>query len=105
MVSAQYKGPLPPPAMLSQYAQVVENAPERIMAEFEKNSDHIREMEKGALRASVSSERRAQWMSFFVLMLILAVVVYALSLGNTAFAGVGGLAFLGLSVKAFLSKK
>ena len=89
MVAAQFKGPLPHPAIMSQYGQLIENAPERIMKVFEENAAHVREMEKAALVAEASSDKRAQWMAFTVLMTVLGLIAYALYSGNVFFVGVG----------------
>ena len=105
MVAAQYQGPLPPPAMLLQYGQIIENAPERIMKVFEENAAHVREMEKAALVAEASSDKRAQWMAFAVLMSVLALVAYALYSGNVFFVGVSAVGVIVTAAAVIYGKR
>lgn len=105
VLAAQYKGPLPPPAMLSQYGQLIDNAPERIMKVFEENAAHVRDMEKVALVAEASSDKRAQWMSFIVLMTILSLIAYALYSGNVFFVGVGAVGAIATAAAFIYGKK
>lgn len=46
--------------------------PERIMAEFEKNSGHIREQEVKALQAQIQETKRGQYMAMAVIIIGLA---------------------------------
>jgi len=41
--AVKYSGPLPPPGLLQGYGDIEKSFPERIMADFEKNSQHFRE--------------------------------------------------------------
>lgn len=41
-----YQGPLPLPSIMEGYKNIDSSFPERIMKEFEKNSDHIIERER-----------------------------------------------------------
>ncbi len=105
VVAAQFKGPLPHPAIMSQYGQLIENAPERIMKVFEENAAHVREMEKAALVAEASSDKRSQWMAFTVLMSVIGIIAYALYSGNVFFVGVSAVAFIGTAVAFIYGKK
>lgn len=47
--SSSFRGPLPPPSVLSEYNQVVDNGAERIMKMAENQSTHRIELEKLAI--------------------------------------------------------
>lgn len=71
-VTNQYIGPLPPPAIMQGFREVDPSFPERIMAEFEKNSGHIREQEVKALQAQIQETKRGQYMAMAVIIIGLA---------------------------------
>lgn len=48
-LAERHSGPLPHPKILAQYGEVIPNAPERILAMAEAQSQHRREMEKEAM--------------------------------------------------------
>ena len=60
----QYEGPLPPPALFREFGQVVPTAPERILKQFELDSEHFRKISSKALDSETSSTARSQWMAF-----------------------------------------
>jgi uncharacterized membrane protein len=82
LVSARWQGPIPPPALIQQYNQVVENGAERIMRMAE--TAQVAEIEMG--RAWVAENRRGQWLGAAVSMvaLILAAALGAFGLYFTA---------------------
>lgn len=47
--SAFWQGPIPPPAVLREFGEIVPDAPERILRQWENESAHRRAMERGAL--------------------------------------------------------
>lgn len=49
--SVEYSGPLPPPAVLQRYDQVVPGAAERILRMAEGQSKHRQELEKTVVRS------------------------------------------------------
>lgn len=53
----QYKGPIPPPAMLKQFDQVVQGAAKQILDDAHAQSQHRREMEKIQVEAAISQGR------------------------------------------------
>jgi uncharacterized membrane protein len=55
--SRLYTGPLPPPEMLADYSNVIENGAERIFRQFEAQGDHRRELEMIVIR----SENARAW--------------------------------------------
>lgn len=102
LVAAAYKGPLPPPVMLSQYDQVCPGAAKKIIEDFTENTEHIRAMEKKDLESSITVMKRGQVMAFVLSIFLMGLAALSLWLGNTTFAGIAGISFLALVVKAFI---
>lgn len=100
-----YQGPIPAPSVMDAYARVDPSFPERIMRDFEKNSEHIRKNKEIELQASVDERRRGQWMAFFLSVLLLGIVGFSLWMGNITFAGISGVAFIGLLIRSFMAFK
>ena len=73
-MSARQQGPVPPPALIQQYNQAVENGAERIMRMAE--TAQAAEIELG--RAWVAENRRGQWLGAAV---SLAALMLAAALG------------------------
>lgn len=99
-----YKGPVPPPNIMEGYKHIDPSFPERIMREFEKNSEHIRELEREGLNATVARDKRGQICGFILALGLFAIVMFCLYLGNITFAGFGAVAFFGTMIQAFLPK-
>lgn len=59
---------------------------DRIIADFEKNSEYSREMEKRDLLARIERDKRGQYMALIVAILLLGIVAYSLYRGNITFA-------------------
>ena len=55
----QWSGPLPSPADLEKFNQIIPNGADRIVAMTEKEQDHRIEYEKIGLSATISESRRA----------------------------------------------
>lgn len=95
-----FSGPLPPPAMLSDYNNLVPRGAERILAMAEKQQDHRHEIEKRVIGGNVSAQVRGQYFAFFLALLIIVGAIYLIALGmpiwgfSTLIATIGGLAFV-----------
>jgi uncharacterized membrane protein len=85
LVSARWQGPIPPPALIQQYNEVIENGAERIMEMAEKAQ--AAEIEMG--RAWVAENRRGQMLGAAVSMaaLVLASTLGAFGLHSAAQLG------------------
>lgn len=59
-----FKGPIPPPEIFARYAEVIPDAPERILQVFEKDSAHARDIQVAALAAQASDNRRVHYMAW-----------------------------------------
>ncbi len=70
-----HAGPLPSPRTLKDYSKVLPEAPERIIGQFEKQSDHRMEMEKIVVKAQVGQSRTGQIMGYSVALLFLVAAV------------------------------
>lgn len=66
-VTNQYVGPLPPPEIMQGFGDINSSFPERIMLEFEKNSEHARGQEVKALQAQMRETERGQYMAMIVI--------------------------------------
>lgn len=67
-LSTSFSGPLPPPAQLKEYDNVVPGAAERIIALAENQSGHRQALEKQVVSGGVTRERNGQMMGFVVAM-------------------------------------
>lgn len=107
-VSTEFEGPLPPPAMLDGYNQVIPDGANRIMRMAESEAEHRRSVEKEVLAIQREdlwrerSERRlGQILAFVLCTIAILAGVYGVTqssgpAGQIAggFVGVGGLASL-----------
>lgn len=82
-----FRGPLPPPAMLREYKDIIPNGAERIMAMSEKEQEHRHTVTKTAVGGSVQKDKRGQWMAYSITLIILAIATFFAGKGQTVFAG------------------
>jgi uncharacterized membrane protein len=68
----QYSGPIPPPELLRQYDEVVENGAERLFAAFENQTQHRQGLERTVIGGGEARANRGQWMGFGLANLVLA---------------------------------
>ena len=99
-----FRGPLPPPDMMAQYAQVQPDLPERIMRLTESEAAHRHQMDVIALHAHNADFKRGQQYGLAAVVLVLIVVLVALLLGNPTVAGSIGTTTVGLVAIAFYRK-
>ncbi|WP_313698134.1 DUF2335 domain-containing protein [Pantoea sp.] len=82
-----FRGPLPPPAMLREYNEIVENGAERIMAKGEIEQSHRHAVKNKIVDGTLARDSRGQWMAFAITVLILVIAAVFAWKGNTVFAG------------------
>lgn len=82
LVSAEWRGPLPPPAVLREFDGIVENGAERIMRMAEAEQAHRHNTESTDLIQHAQALKRAQWSAVAVSVLAIAGAI------ATAMAGV-----------------
>ncbi len=73
-----WQGPLPPPAVLERFRDLVPDAPERIFAEWQKEAEHRRGLEKTSLAGNLLTIRIGQFGA-------IALVLVVLGLGGLGF--------------------
>lgn len=100
-----YQGPLPHPSIMEGYSRLDASYPERIMKDFEANSEHLRTMQKTAQLAEIDRDKRAQWMAYSLTIFLLIVLAYAIHKDSYIVGGISGLAFLGLVIKSFVAQR
>jgi uncharacterized membrane protein len=101
----QWKGPLPPPAVLREFDVLVPNGAERIFAQFEKESAHRRDCEEKQLKFLIRDSRIGQGLAGLYALCAFGVTAYAISIGANWVAGVlGGGTIVG-GIVAFLRQK
>jgi uncharacterized membrane protein len=64
--SVSFSGPLPPPALLAKYNEVIPNGAERIMAMAERQSAHREFLEKQVVAGNVASQARGSHYAFII---------------------------------------
>lgn len=87
IISRQYQGPIPSPELFRQYAEVIPDAPERILKVFEDDSSHVRDMQRNALQAQRDDSRRVHWMAFTLVAIGFGLSVLFASMGKDILAG------------------
>ncbi len=69
--SVTFSGPLPPPALLAKYNEVVTNGAERIMAMAERQSAHRESIEALVVAGNVASQKRGSIFAFILCLIAL----------------------------------
>jgi uncharacterized membrane protein len=104
IVSAQWSGPLPAPADLLAFNQIIQNGAERIMQMTELEQKHRISMESLQVKESAKAIKRGQWLGFVISLLCLGLAGW--STYNQAYWVAA--AFIGIPmasvVRAFLKK-
>lgn len=97
-------GPLPAPEDFQQYEDTCPGSSGRILTMAEKNQDHRHAMERDHLRFEYRLQARGQHLAITALIFMLAVIAFALWVGQPIAAGVlGGATILGV-VSMFLGR-
>lgn len=65
-VSQQWSGPLPPPAALEHFNQIIPNGAERIMAMVEREQAHRISEESSILKATIKDTARGHWIGLSI---------------------------------------
>ncbi len=86
--TVHWEAPLPPPALLEQYDQVVPGLARQIVEQAQGSESHIHDLKKNALTAAIEYSTRGQWMGFIALLAILGVSAFAIAMGAWWVAGI-----------------
>ena len=102
--AASFSGPLPPPAMYSEYERALPGSAERILVMAEKEQNHRIAWEETALGASVRETKLGQWLGFFIAVACIGAAIFLAVNGRDVVAGIAlGISAVGL-VGRFLGK-
>lgn len=95
--SQAWKGPLPPPAALQGYENIVPGAAARILTMAENNNDFLIEMDKEGLRSEYTERRLGQIFGFIIALVALLGSIWLGANGQESTASIiGGSTVLGL---------
>lgn len=87
-IAVSWEAPLPPPALLEQYDQIVPGLASEIVKRAEVEGGHLRHLDEAAFKAAVGYRTRGQWMGFGAVVGILGVSALALVEGAYWVAGI-----------------
>lgn len=82
IVAASYSGPLPPPAALERYEQVCPGAADRILKQWETQSQHRQALESAVVQSNVANSRRGQILGFLLAIGSLGIAAWLISSGQ-----------------------
>ena len=77
-IEATYEGPLPPVNTMEGYERLKPGATDILFTEFQKNSEHTRNMERLKIMSDAKSIQRGQYMAFVIALSLLVIIGYAL---------------------------
>jgi uncharacterized membrane protein len=101
VVAANWSGPLPPPAALAQFNEIIPNGAERIMSMVEQEQSHRIAMDRAALRAEVWDTLGGKALGAVMTLAAVAGAIY------TAFIGAHwavSVAIVGVPITALIGK-
>src|ERR1035437_9947708 len=83
--SSSFSGPIPPPALLEKYNEIIPNGAERILAMAEKQSTHREYLEKRVVDGNVANQTRGSYFAFIICLIAIIGGVWLIHGGmNTA---------------------
>lgn len=103
LVTAEWHGPLPPPSILRDFDDVVENGAERIMQAWEKETEHRHRLESRDLWLTGIDAIFGKLAALVFVLAALALTAYAISMGSEWVAVVLGSGVIGSVAWAFVS--
>ena len=86
--AASSSGPLPPPAMYSEYERALPGSAERILAMAEKEQDHRIKWEGIALNTSAREAKLGQWLGFAIAVACIGAAIFLAVSGHDVVAGI-----------------
>lgn len=99
VMAQQWSGPLPPPAALDQFNQIIPNGAERIMAMVEREQAHRIAEESAILQATIKDTARGHWIGLGIATLSISGAMFTAYIG--AHPGVS-VALVGLPLVAII---
>ena len=106
VVSAtHWEGPLPPPEVVERFEKILPGSLDRLLSNFERESDNRRAIEKAASEQYHVRAIRGQWLSFALTLVAFAVAALCAFLDQSAIGcAVVGITVLGI-VQAMMGGK
>lgn len=80
----QWSGPLPPPAALEHFNQIIPNGAERIMTMVEQEQAHRIKYESSGLEATIADTRRGHWLGSIISLAAVAGSIFTAYIGAPA---------------------
>lgn len=80
--SVQFQGPLPPPAILKEYDNVIPGGAERILAMAEKQQAHRQDLEKSVIESGVARETEGARFGFILYLASIIAGTWLISSGK-----------------------
>lgn len=100
-----FTGPMPPPDYLRQYNEIVPGAAKDILDEFRANGAHQREMERLALTAATTTERRGQWIACGLVLVGFGLIMALALTQHDTVAGIVAGTLLGAVITGFVANR
>lgn len=97
-----FSGPLPPPAMLAQYNDILPNGAERIMQMAERQQEHRHSLEKRVVNSNTFDQRLGLCLGFIIMMSVAGAGVWLISSGRDAAGTAALVASVAGPVTAFI---
>lgn len=94
--------PLPPPSVLEGYEQVCSGSAERILKDFEKQTEHRHQIEKAVIHDRIQARKTAQLFAFVIALAGFVLIGWLAHLGHAVLAGVFGFVELASLVAVFI---
>lgn len=101
-----WTGPLPPPAALEHFNQIIPDGAQRIMQMVEQEQAHRLSQDKTALNAEIADTRRGHWIGGLVSVGAIAASIYTASIGAHATVSIALVGLpIAIIVQSFLKRK
>ena len=101
-----WTGPLPPPAALAEFGQLIPYGAERIMAMVEQEQAHRIQHEDTILAATIADTRRGHWLGGAISLCAIVGAVYAVSIGAHPTVSIALVSLpIAAIVQSFIGKK
>jgi uncharacterized membrane protein len=97
-----FSGPIPPPAMLAQYNEVIPNGAERIMTMAEQQQKHRHVLEHKAVHSNATDQRLGVVLGFVGMMVVAGLGAWLVWLGKDIAGAAALVASVGAPVSAFI---
>jgi len=104
--ASSFRGPLPPPSILSEYNDVLTDGAERIIKMAENQSSHRIELEKHAIKEELRQSKNGQIFGFILAIIGMIIAFFLAYLGHEIVAGIfGTTTIIGLVTVFVIGKK